>query len=101
LSFTFDTSGFDRVIKDLDRKAKSINGPVSFDILFNDSFMAKNTNYPTLDSFFSACGINSTDEFHAFPDDQMDSFVKDNSVFSSWENMQISAAEQYAIEKFK
>lgn len=95
------TNNFDKVAKDLEKKAKAINGPVSFATLFNSSFMAKYTNLKAFEELLSLGGyiVNSKEDFEAIPEDEFDKLISENTKFSSWEEMYTKAAEEYVVSK--
>lgn len=101
MKIEFDDSEMRKLTRDLEKKAKAISGEVSFSELFSSEFMVKNTKFSDLDSFFAACGIHTSDDFKAFPGADLDVFVRDNSQFASWEDMQVKAGKDYAVRKFK
>lgn len=72
---------------------------VTFDVLFPNSFMTKHSKYSDIDSFLSASNINSQEDFDNVPESQFDVFVNANSDFSSWQNMQQQATNEYFAKK--
>ena len=92
-----DMSGLEKFAKKVD----SISGQrkVQMQELLTDRFISSHSKYNNLNSFMSACGIHTAEEFKAFPDDAMDSFVKSNTKFSSWKEMLSSAGAAYYKEQ--
>ena len=93
LKIKIDTSGLDN----LSKKLNSISGKrkVQLRDILTPSFISSYSKYSDLNSFMSGCGINSVEDFEAFPEEQMDNFVKSNTKFSSWKDMITSATTEY------
>ncbi len=72
---------------------------VSFDVLFPKVFMSRHSKYSDINSFLSASNISSQEDFEKIPESQFDSFVKANSDFSSWQDMQQQATNEYFAKK--
>lgn len=93
MSVHIDTSGLEKLSKKLDKLSKETN--VSLGEILTDSFISHHSKFNNLDNFMSACGIHNADEFNAFPDVEMDKFVKANTNFSTWQEMLSSAGAEY------
>jgi hypothetical protein len=74
---------------------------VSFAELFSDEFMLRNTDYPSLDALMGASGFRteSKENFEAIPDDAWDAFIKANTRFTSWAEMQSAAAQEWMARR--
>jgi len=94
-------SGFDdfnNFLNNLQKKAENLSGEIKFDELFNDSFMNDNTKFDTIDKFFdnSPFEIKTQEDFDNLDESQLDIYVNENSVFSTWEEMKKTAGALYA-----
>jgi hypothetical protein len=94
-------SGFDGVnkfLKDLQKKADSLNGEVEFTQLFNPNFMTTFTNFSSSDEFLkkSPFEVHNQEDFENIDEDKLDQYVRANTRFSSWEEMKNKAGELYA-----
>lgn len=69
--------------------------------LFTDSFMKKNTKFSSLDEMLdkSPFTIETQQDFESIPDDLWDDFVRENSKFFNWEEMQQEAANIYVAKQ--
>jgi hypothetical protein len=99
-------TGFDEVknkLNQLQNNAKKLEGTksVSFDELFNDSFMSQHTNFSNLEEFFEAGSFkaNSKEDFEAIPDSKLDEHVSKTTKFSSWKDMLDEAVKEFTIRK--
>lgn len=102
----FKSSGFDDLINKLDdiaENAQSLEGTqsVSFDELFNSSFMKKYTKMADIDDFFSGSGfvINSVDDFDKLNQNKLNDWVKEHSSFNTWKDMFEKAIHEYTIKR--
>lgn len=102
MEFKFDDGGLkdlEKRVNELDRKQKENGGSVNvpFTELFNDKFMVKYTSFKTLDELFEKSGfkVESQEDFKNIPDAEWDIFIKENTKFSSWEEMYSEAATKY------
>lgn len=79
-------------LKSMAKKAKKLNGSeqhVDFSVLFNKSFMQKNTGFSSIQEMFKNSGfsIESQSDFDSIPEAEWNSFVQSNTKFKSWEKM--------------
>lgn len=101
----FEIKGLKEFQKKLDnmaKEAKKLDGStVSFDVLFNKTFMRKYTSFTTFDELLDAGGfiVNSQEDFEAIPDDEFDKHIMSNTKFKSWEAMLNEASSLYAAKK--
>jgi len=96
-------NNFDDLAKDLKKKAEDASGPVSFEVLFNEDFMKKYTNFSSFEELLSAGGfeVDSVEDFEAIPDDKFDEHISKTTKFKSWEDMQAEAGTIYMANKLK
>jgi hypothetical protein len=97
---------FDDVIKvlgDLQQRATMLDGEhsITFDELFDDEFMLKNTDFETIARMITASGfkIDADADFAAIPKEQWDAFVMERTRFQSWEEMKSAAAQRWAARR--
>nr|MDH3154348.1 hypothetical protein [Bacillus licheniformis] len=86
---------FDRKLKKMQQKASELEKGQELQLneLFTDSFMKKNTKFSSLDEMLdkSPFTIETQQDFESIPDDLWDDFVRENSKFFNWEEMQQEA----------
>lgn len=90
------TSNFDRFQRDLERKLQSVTGKVSLDALCPPAFMAKYTQFATIDEMFEASGCTVEDVAEP-ASAAWNQFVAEHSQFDSWEAL-VAKAGQERIE---
>lgn len=92
-----------RKLRDLQRRAEQLDGQheVSFDDLFPDEFMLRNTEYPSIAELLSGSGfrIETAEDFHAIPDETWDNYIRQHTRFDSWGEMQRAAAEEWMVRQ--
>lgn len=90
---------FRKKLNKLQNNANRLNGTrkVSFPELFNSIFMGKHTDHASIEALIEASGykVESAEDFKAIPDADWDDFIRKATRFSSWEQMQKTAAEEY------
>ncbi|MNW61637.1 hypothetical protein D3C74_397090 [compost metagenome] len=98
--------GFDKIqkdLKDLSKKANDLQGQrdISFEELFNESFMEKYTSFTNFNDFLVAGNfvVNSKEDFEAIPDDVFDTYIRDSTQFESWNEMQEEAVGDYVARQ--
>lgn len=92
-------------IKGLDKLQKQLNDlkklekkeKVSFDILFNEKFMKKYTNFSSIDELLDKCSITTTEDIEKNLE-ILNIEIKNNSKFNSWNDMKEQATKEH-IEK--
>lgn len=88
----------EKKMKQMGKNLQQLDGEhsITFDTLFNNSFMEKHTNHQTIGDFIEASKINAetADDFE--DNAELDAFVADNSKFASWSEMKIEAVGEYA-----
>lgn len=100
--FSFDTSGFDEAINELDKlanKARSLDGlRVDFDDLFTSDFMSLHAHSLIIDDFFSSGNVivDNEDDIESLSDnDAFNQYVSESTDFSSWDGMLEEAINCY------
>ncbi|PKE27119.1 MULTISPECIES: hypothetical protein [Macrococcoides] len=87
--------------KKMEQNAKELEGEnnVSFDELFNHSFMKEHTNHQSFQSFVDEFEPSPDVKFEDFDDSKFDDFVKNHSSFNTWEEMYTSAVGEYSFTR--
>ena len=67
--------------------------------LFTDDFLRKHTDFQSFEDFDSQKIFETYKTIKEIPDDEMDTFIVDNSKFESWQVMIDTATSEYAIKK--
>lgn len=103
MSNGFDFSGFDKFQKDFDKKIKKASGNVSFDELFNRSFMIKNSKFKSFGELLDYGGytVNNEEDFKAIPDIEFDRLVQKTTKFKNWEEMLSTAGAEHFEKNLK
>lgn len=102
----FEINGFDELqnkFKDLEQKVDAAQGHHDVELadILTNTFMAKYTNFPTLEAFFGQPGldIKTTDDLLNIEDSKLDSFVKNGTKFDSWKDMKDQAVNDWALSQ--
>lgn len=97
--------GFDELSKKLgqiSKNAEKIDGrnEVSFDELFNESFMLKNTNFNSLKEFLekSPFKVETNEDLAKIDEKELDIFVNGNTSFNNWKEMKDSASKYWIVK---
>ncbi|MNK43719.1 hypothetical protein D3C87_624340 [compost metagenome] len=94
---------FQKDLKDLSKKAKDLEGQknVSFEELFDKSFMEKYTTFTNFTDFLVDGGfvVNSKEDLEAIPDDEFDDYIRKSTKFESWSDMQEEAVGAYVARQ--
>lgn len=95
MSLDSKNSGLEKLTEKINKIQKE--QAVSLSKLMNDSFITDNTNYTSFTDLLSASGYNveTSDDFLAIPDKEWDCHVRACTNFSSWNEMQQVAANEY------
>lgn len=76
---------------DLSRRALNLKGPRSVPIadLLTPTFLSRCSRFQSAAELFEASGftVNSQEDFAAIPDQQWDTFIRQNTSYSTWEEM--------------
>lgn len=73
---------------------------VSYQDLFSPMFMQKNTSFATIDVFVRELGLKDFQEIEKIDDKVIDDFVKKETKFNNWQEMQQRAVSEYMISLF-
>lgn len=65
--------------------------------LMPPQFISDCSRFTSLEAFFEASGfkIDSPEDFAAIPDNEWDIFIKENTTYENWSEMQEAAAAGY------
>lgn len=90
-------------LKDLQKKVKSAGDDVSFPDLFNPNFMTTFTYFSNIDEFFqkSPFKVKSSEDFDNINKTELNSFIKENTKFSTWEEMKTEAGKMYVSKQLR
>jgi len=99
--------GFDELrnkLDDMKKRAKELDGEhnVSFDELFDSSFIRQHTAYTSFEELLEDGGysIETQEDFEAIPDNAFDRHIQENTSFNSWQDMQEAAAGSWLKKKW-
>lgn len=73
---------------------------VSYQDLFSPMFMQKNTSFVTIDVFVRELGLKDFQEIEKIDDKVIDDFVKKETKFNNWQEMQQRAVSEYMTSLF-
>ena len=73
---------------------------VSYQDLFSPMFMQKNTSFATIDVFVRELGLTDFQEIEKIDDKVIDDFVKKETKFNNWQEMQQRAVSEYMTSLF-
>ena len=73
---------------------------VSYQDLFSPMFMQKNTSFATIDVFVRELGLKDFQEIEKIDDKVIDDFVKKETNFNNWQEMQQRAVSEYMTSLF-
>lgn len=73
---------------------------VSYQDLFSPMFMQKNTSFATIDVFVRELGLKDFQEIEKIDDKVIDDFVKKETKFNNWQEMQQRAVSEYMSSLF-
>ena len=99
-----DFKGLDKLSNKLESMANNASklsgdNQVSFNDLYPDSFMKKNTNYANIDIFLKDLGVTNKESFEKLPQSELEKHVVQNTKFSSWHDMEEKAVGEYFSRK--
>lgn len=94
-----EKNGMNQLLKDLktlEKNGKNLNGKhkIQAEILFNNEFMVKYTNFDSFKEFVEA--IPSDEEFENVNDEILQEHISNGTTFSSWDEMLNKAGLMYA-----
>jgi len=94
---------FNKELKKLEKKTKELKkgASVSFNELFNDRFMSKYTDFNNIDEFFdnSPFTVETNEDFDKIDEHELNEYVRNNSRFSDWADMQGTAGEEWTVKQ--
>lgn len=95
-----DKSDLDSLTENLTKKtdeSKQQLGMVSFNDLFTPAFMASYTQFANFSELLvvGKFKVNSLEDFMALLNKEFDEFIKKNSKFKNWDEMQSTAVADY------
>ena len=73
---------------------------VSYQDLFSPMFMQKKTSFATIDVFVRELGLKDFQEIEKIDDKVIDDFVKKETKFNNWQEMQQRAVSEYMTSLF-
>ena len=73
---------------------------VSYQDLFSPMFMQKDTSFATIDVFVRELGLKDFQEIEKIDDKVIDDFVKKETKFNNWQEMQQRAVSEYMTSLF-
>lgn len=87
----------------LDKKLKELNNlnkkeNVSFNDLFNENFMKKYTNFNSISELLNKCNIHNQEDLETNIE-LLETEVKANTKFPSWEEMKQTAGKEHIKKK--
>jgi hypothetical protein len=98
--------GLDEIINELEtlsKKAEELDGEheVTFNELFDSSFMSRYTQFSSFDDMLDAGGfyVNTQDDIDNIPDDVFDKHISTSTDFDNWKDMLEIAAQEYFAKK--
>ena len=91
------TNEKDKLKRNLEKVAEERGNQqaVSYVDLFNPMFMQKNTNFTTIDVFVKELGLKEFQDIESVAQDVIDNFVKKETKFENWQEMQQRAVSDY------
>ncbi|MCT3607416.1 hypothetical protein EFR89_01360 [Lactobacillus acidophilus] len=96
------TNEKDKLKRNLEKVAEERGNQqaVSYVYLFNPMFMQKNTNFTTIDVFVKELGLKEFQDIESVAQDVIDNFVKKETKFENWQEMQQRAVSDYMTRLF-
>ena len=96
------TNEKDKLKRNLEKVAEEHGNQqaVSYVDLFNPMFMQKNTNFTTIDVFVKELGLKEFQDIESVAQDVIDNFVKKETKFENWQEMQQRAVSDYMTRLF-
>ena len=99
MSVKINRGGLDQLIKN----AKELDGKdqVKLVDLMNPAFISTHSKFTDFDDLLAASGfkVDSAEDFAAIPDDEWDVYIKANTDFENWLEMQKAAGAEYMKSK--
>nr|WP_278187031.1 hypothetical protein [Acinetobacter higginsii] len=86
-------------LKKLTENVKKLEGQsdVSLGTLFNEGFLQAHTSFQNIDELFERAGfkVETPEDFAAIPQDEIDQFIRENTPFDSFSDLQSKATVEY------
>lgn len=87
-------------LEKLQKNLKEMDGTqeVKLTDLMNESFISTCSKFSSIEELIDASGykVESKEDFEAIPDDEWDDFIKNNTTYENWLEMQKSAGTEFA-----
>lgn len=105
MEVSVDTSGIDRILKNLDDLPEDEDGNVSLDVpageLFPDAFMQKHTGFASLEAFVIAGGVDpeNVNRWEDFDTNEFTSFVAKHTRFANFQELYAEAGKEHFAMK--
>ncbi|VVO86248.1 hypothetical protein PS903_02033 [Pseudomonas fluorescens] len=95
MSVKIDKSGFEKLKQNIATLAATKE--VQLGEMMNPAFISAHSSYADLDELIKGSGFKAEtmDDFKAIPDDEWDVFIKENTDFEDWLEMQTIAHREY------
>lgn len=94
---------FEREIKQLSKNAQAVSGThkYSFDEIFSEKFMCENSNFSSIEDFLKSSpeNISTAEELEKADETILDTFVSNQTKFSSWKEMLAEAQKVLLISR--
>ncbi|MEK3701949.1 hypothetical protein NYE33_33630 [Paenibacillus sp. FSL R10-2199] len=72
---------------------------MSFDELFPDSFIQKHTPSENISAFLEGVGVKSKEDFAALPQEDLESYVRSTTKFSTFHEMSQAALAEVVYKR--
>ncbi|WP_454121903.1 hypothetical protein [Kosakonia sp. Marseille-Q7440] len=73
---------------------------ITLEQMLNSAFLAKCSRFHSLEELFEASGfkIETVEDFQAIPEEEWEAFITQNTTYSSWEEMQLTALTEHSAD---
>ncbi|RCX11256.1 hypothetical protein DFR58_12629 [Anaerobacterium chartisolvens] len=91
-------------ISEINRKIQEdLNGLLPLNELMDEAFMQSSSRFKSFDDMLDNCGykVETEQDFIDIPEAEWDLFIKNNTSFNGWAEMQQKAADEYTYKKLK
>lgn len=93
----------ERNLRDLQRRARALDGThgVPLNDLLSPAFMRRHTRFSSFEAMLDASPwtVETAKDFLAMPDEPWDHFVRGNTPFKGWKDMQAAGGREWASDK--
>ena len=103
---SFKMNGLDELAKELkqiSKNAQALAGTheYSFDEIFSEKFMRENSNFTSIEDFLKSSpeNISTAEELEKADETTLDTFVSNQTKFSSWKEMLTEAQKALLISR--